>query len=160
MRKALLAAFLLAPAAAQAADGALALAERFCEHRLAGDEAALRAMLTPGLVELVADAEARNAVIAADAPGDKPPLGDGLPWASFPDMAAECRAGEVARADNLTMVEIGYALEAGGRVEWTDRLVLVGEGDALAVDDILFQPFPTDTYRAGMRRLLVDMFDQ
>jgi hypothetical protein len=111
------------------------------------------------LRDLIVEAEARNAVIAEGAPDEKPPLGDGIPLQSFPDRAPKCAVGAVKEADNGAIVEVGYSFlgQAGG--DWTDRLVLRPEEGRLLIDDVLFQTFPTDTYAAGLRRLLMDSFD-
>jgi len=140
----------------EAADGdAAQVARRFCAA--AGDAATLRELMTEGLAGVIAEAEERNRAIAAAAGSDAAPLADGVPYKSMAEEAA-CAPTSVSVSDNLTIVDIAYTVE-GGR-SWTDRLVLKKQPEGLRIDDILFASFPTDTYQAGLRRVLADTFDQ
>ena len=58
------------------------IAQIFCLARIGNDMAPVEGLLTPGLTSAIAAAEAENAVIAAQHPDEKPPLGDGIPWQS------------------------------------------------------------------------------
>ena len=147
------------PGLAVASEPAAEIAARFCAARIAYDEEATRALLTPGLLAAIVDAEARNKVIADSNPDDKPPLGDGIPYAAYPDSPDTCEPGasEVDGSRTLVDVRYGFANDPSG---WTDRLVLVlRNGGALAVDDVLFTRFPTDSEQYGLRRALVESFD-
>lgn len=150
---------LLAAQTGHAAEGAHAIAEKFCAAQVAGDEAAVRALFSPELERVVAEAERRNAAVAAAAPDEKPPLGDGIPYQGFPDRAPECRVGAERTKGGAVEVEIGYDFPAQPNSGWTDRLVIRPAPDGLAIDDILFASFPTDTYQSGLRRVLFDSFD-
>lgn len=127
----LLSAALLAgtPAPADPAE-ATALAERFCALQATGDDAALRAMLTRDLDAALAEAEERNAVLAESMPDEKPPLGDGIPWRSFPEVAESCAPETVRESANATLVEIRYRI-AGEDAGWKDTLVLRPEQGGL-----------------------------
>lgn len=145
------------PVAAQETAGELAA--RFCAARTAGDEEATRALASQALLAAIAEAERRNAAIAAAQPGEKPPLGDGIPWQAFPDMAPQCTPGALRDGGNRVTVDLAYVfpgLKDGG---WTDRVVIVEEGGTRRVDDVLYQQFTTDSTQHGLRRTLSEVFD-
>ena len=96
------------------------------------------ALMTPSLLKVIAEAKARNDVIAKATPDEKPPFGDGIPYQSFPDAAPGCEAGEVVEKPGRTEAEVTYRFPDTPNADWTDRLKLVPEGDKLLVDDILF----------------------
>src|SRR5690606_1463397 len=77
-----------------AADDPRAVAAAFCRARLADDEAATLALLTPALVSVIEEAKARSDVIAKATPDEKPPFGDGIPYQAFPDAAEDCEPGD------------------------------------------------------------------
>ncbi|MCV0396126.1 MAG: hypothetical protein K5872_04890 [Rhizobiaceae bacterium] len=150
----------VAPGIAKAGpDDATAVAERFCALQAKGDDAALRPMLSTALADLLSEAEERNAIIASGAPDEKPPLGDGIPWRTFPDVTEACAPASVRETDNATLVAVRYRI-AGEEAGWKDTLVLRRENGRLAIDDVMYQLFPTDTYRGSLRRFLKDSFDQ
>lgn len=148
-----------APAVASEPDAAAEVAARFCAARLVYDEAATRALLTPGLVAAIAEAEARNKVLADANPDEKPPLGDGIPYAAYPDAPQTCEPGAAAAEDGRRMVDVRYGFDGGGG--WTDRLVTAeAAGGGVLVDDVLYAQFPTDSEQYGLRRALIASFDQ
>lgn len=134
------------------------VSNRFCELQTADDMAGLRELMTADLRAIVEDAEERNAAVADASGHDSAPLAAGIPYRGVVDRPASCLASGVSPAANVTIVDIAYASENGER--WTDRLVLKAETGEMRVDDILFASFPTDTYQAGLRRVLADTFDQ
>ncbi|WP_375451517.1 hypothetical protein [uncultured Devosia sp.] len=97
----------------------------FCFASLGDDMAPAQALLTPKLTAAIATAETRNAVIQARAPDEKPPLGDGLPWRSFPDHADGCRVGTVTTHAAEAGVEIRYSFTDYPDANYTDTLLLV-----------------------------------
>jgi len=135
------------------------LAAAFCAAQTANDENRLRSMMTADLVSVITEAEGRNAAIAETSGEAGAPLANGIPYRSFDEPPVGCRAGNVAPSANVTIVDVAYAA-ASKSGEWTDRIVLKQDNGELRVDDILFAMFPTDTYSAGLRRLLADSFDQ
>lgn len=149
----------LAAAPAGAAERPEAVAEAFCAARLAGDETALRALFTPDLEKVVAEAERRNATAARATPELQPPLAEGVPYQSFPGALSECTVGTTHVTGGGVVIEIKYALENQANSRWSDRLVIMNLDGGAAIDDILFASFPTDTYRSGLRRVLFDSFD-
>ncbi len=143
-----------------AADDPRAVAAAFCKARLANDEAATLALLTPSLVKVIGEAKARSDVIAKATPDEKPPFGDGIPYQSFPDVAEGCEAGEISDKSGSIEVEVTYLFPETPNADWTDRLKLVAEGDKLLVDDILFANVANGEPDQGLRRALFEAFDQ
>jgi hypothetical protein len=143
-----------------AADDPRAVAAAFCKARLANDEAATLALLTPSLVKMIGEAKARSDVIAKATPDEKPPFGDGIPYQSFPDVAKGCEAGEINDKSGSVEIEVNYLFPETPNASWTDRLKLVAEGDKLLVDDILFANVANGEPDQGLRRALFEAFDQ
>ena len=164
MRFAVLVALLLASAAlpaggAFAADDPSAIVEAFCKARLAGDEAATLALLTPSLVKVIDEAKARKDVIAKATPGEKPPIGDGIPYQAFPDLAQDCEAGRVEEKPGRIEIEVNYRFSETPNADWTDRLKLVAESDGLRIDDIMFADVANGEPDQRLRRALFEAFD-
>ena len=67
-------------------------------------------LVTRALGAAIDEAVKKNDAIAAATPDEKPPLGDGVPFQSFPDEAPVCQAGKFA--------------EAGGKRDRRDRIHL------------------------------------
>lgn len=132
----------------------------FCRARKAGSDEETRALLSDALLSTIREAEARNARLAKAAPGDKPPLGDGVPWQSFPDSAPVCQAANAVPEGNRATVEITYDFPDQPNARWTDRLMLVETADgAWRIDDIRYILFATDSRERGLRRALREAFD-
>lgn len=120
----------LAAAPAAADDGTIGLkpeqiGQIFCLSRLGGDEGPIRGIQTPVLAAAIDDAWARNDEwLAANPPGEKPPLGDGIPWQSWPDYAPQCSVGEASYEMDEAGVAIEYAFPAEPDANFTDTLRL------------------------------------
>jgi hypothetical protein len=142
-----------------AADDPRAVAAAFCKARLADDEAATMALLTPSLVKVIEEAKARSDVIAKATPDEKPPFGDGIPYQSFPDVAEGCEASEASDKTGIE-IEVKYLFPKTPNADWTDRLKLVTEGDKLLVDDILYANVANGEPDQGLRQALFEAFDQ
>lgn len=110
----------------------------FCIARLGNDMAPVEGLLSPVLAAAIGYAEARNAVIAAAAPDEKPPLGDGVPWQAFPDYAPVCTASVSEPDSPEPVVDITYAFPDQPAAGWTDKLLLAREGDVFRIYDIAF----------------------
>lgn len=116
----------------------------FCMARQGNDMAAISGLLSPVLAAAIAHAEARNDVIQRAAPGEKPPLGDGIPWQSHPDYASQCTVGAVETSATASGVSITYSFEGEPAAEFTDVLVLVpvpadaGLPPVLRIDDVAY----------------------
>lgn len=110
----------------------------FCIGRTGNDEAIVRALLTPELTAAVDVALAENEVLQQAAPDEKPPLGDGIPWASYQDYASECAPGAVAETDGITEIEIVYGFPDYPSEGFSDRLVLKRVGAYLRIDNMIY----------------------
>lgn len=96
----------------------------FCIGSLGNDMAPVEALLTPDLSAAIAAANAASEAYEAANPGDKPPMGDGVPWRSWPDYADGCTvsAGTV-EADRATVI-INYSFAAEASANYSDTLQL------------------------------------
>jgi hypothetical protein len=156
----LFASAVLSAAGAYAAEDPRDVGEAFCKARLAGDEAATLALLTPALAKVIEEAKARNDVIAKATPDEKPPFGDGIPYQAFPDVAQDCEVGAVSEKPGRLEIEVTYLFPETPKANWSDRLKLVAEGDRLLIDDIVFANVANGEQDHGLRRVLFEAFDQ
>ena len=145
---------------ALAADTPRAIAEKFCATRLDGDEKALRLLLTASLLKAIEEAEARNDIIAKASPDEKPPLGDGIPYQTYPDMAPECEVGAEKQVDGRTEIELRNVFPDAKGADWTDRLVLLESEGRLLIDNVIFETSVNDTDEISLRSVLFNAFDQ
>ena len=97
----------------------------FCIGSLGNDMAPVEAILTADLAAVIAEAEEKDAAFAAAHPGDKPPLGDGLPWRSWPDYADGCAVGEALTEREMAIVPITYSFSEAPDATYTNELTLV-----------------------------------
>jgi hypothetical protein len=129
----------------------------FCMSRLGNDMAPVEAILTPELTTAIADAETKNTAYEERNPGEKPPLGDGLPWQDAPDYAAECKVGQATLMMDEASVRIDYGFPEYPAGNFTDTLMLklipgeYGE-NVWRIDNVVFAD-------GNMRDLLVLAFD-
>jgi hypothetical protein len=100
------------------------LGQIFCFSRLGNDEAVLDGVLTAELKTAIADAWTKNEAYEKQYPGEKPPLGDGIPWQARPDYAAECTVGLVTLMKTDAKVEINYVFPEDAAANFTDTLLL------------------------------------
>ena len=137
-RHVLFAALVIALPAPALADNstAEALARTFCAAMVDGmlDPVTL---VTPDLGEAIETAMARNAEIQAAAPDEKPPLGDGVPWASWPDKPDTCETEVTEAYDGAAMVNVTYSFTAAPDATYTDTLVLMQSEAGWAIDDVV-----------------------
>lgn len=96
----------------------------FCIGSLGNDMAPVEALLTPDLTAVIAGAWVKNAQAESANPGDKPPLGDGIPWRSYPDYADGCEAFEGLTDADHAFVEITYSFASEPSANYTNTLVL------------------------------------
>lgn len=129
-----------------------ALGELFCALTRDGDQFAPRYLLTRSLTTDIEAAQQASDAWSAAHPGDKPPLGDGVQFASFPDGAPVCNVGAIADGPGAeTLVDIQYIVGAAPEGNWTDRLVLRTEDGLPRIDDILYG---SERYELGLRKAL------
>jgi hypothetical protein len=101
------------------------LGEIFCMARLGNDIGPVTGILSPALTAAIAEAEAKDAAWAAANPGDKPPLGDGIPWQTWPDYAPKCSVRNVSlNSAGYAEVEIRYDFPSTPHAEYSDTLLL------------------------------------
>lgn len=127
-----------APAAQPTTETPVQVAQKFCDTHLPGTleaEQATMQLLTPSLRAAMDEAVKKNEAWEAAHPGEKPPLGDGVPFQSYPDVAEKCAAGAVS-ADG-TEVDIEYQFD-DPLANWTDRVKLATVDGKQMVDDILY----------------------
>jgi hypothetical protein len=96
----------------------------FCLSRIGNDEAVVAGILTDDLEAALTAAEQKNADYAKTYPGEKPPLGDGVPWQSSPDYARRCDVGLVTLSKSDARVEIKYGFENDPAADYVDTLIL------------------------------------
>jgi hypothetical protein len=100
------------------------IGEAFCLSRLTGDTGPIDGLLSPELRVAIAEAETKNAAIQKQAPDEKPPLGDGIPWQSWTDYADTCTVGAVTFMQDEANVAIDYAFTEYPDANFTDTLEL------------------------------------
>lgn len=100
------------------------IAEIFCIGSVGNNMAPVEALLSHDLKALVAEAWEMNAAYETANPGDKPPLGDGLPWRTWPDYADGCIAGEGLAERESAYVDVTYTFAEASEASYTNTLVL------------------------------------
>ena len=128
-----------------------AAAENFCAFLETSRSHPDKALFTPALQNAIAVAEKRNAAIAKAHPGEKPPLGDGVPYQAFPDHADFCRPGQNLHIDHQLYMEVAYIFADAMNANWTDRLKLVKTDAGWKIDDIVYGPDYNNTLRGVLR---------
>lgn len=112
------------PAVAQEDNSAEQLGETFCAARLAGDMEPIAERLTRDLWSAITTAYDQNEAWVAANPGENPPLGDGVRWASFPDQPDECTPGEPQWEMDEARLKISYGFANAPDAAFTDTLLL------------------------------------
>lgn len=100
------------------------IGEIFCIGSLGNDMAPVEALLTPEFTAAIAEAYATNDAYEAAHPGDKPPLGDGVPWRSWQDYADGCTVGAIQVQADFATVEVDYSFAAEPAANYTNTLML------------------------------------
>lgn len=114
------------------------IAEMFCLARTVGDMSLVEPYISADLDYAVKEASAKTLLAQQKAPDEKPPLGDGIPWQSFPDQAPECLVDYAAPANDPAEVRITYTFATTPDANWTDTLVIRKVDGAWMIDDIMF----------------------
>jgi hypothetical protein len=115
------------------------VAEMFCMARIVGDMSLVSDYLSADLYAAVGRALVRNDEIQKQYPDEKPPLGDGVPWASYPDAVPTCVVDYEAAETTPAAVPITYSFPDTPDASWTDTLVLVEVDGDWQLDDVLYQ---------------------
>lgn len=125
------------PALAQTATATQILAQEYCAAVIANDEVAAEALMNPMLRQAIALARVADAAYEKAHPGDKPPLGDGLPLTGFPDSVQSCAAEVISPSE----VVVTYAPDLDPATFWRDRLIVDTTGaSGPLIADIRFAP--------------------
>lgn len=95
-------------------------------------------LVTRSLSEQINQAQRKNDEIAAAVPNEKPPLGDGVPYQSYPDEAPVCKVGKLTDKGKTQLLEIIYQFPDNPQGNWADRLELIVEDGRLRIDNVLF----------------------
>jgi hypothetical protein len=140
----------------RAGDTPESVVSAFCAAHAAAAVNAHDPLLSPSLKQLIADAWTKNGEYEAAHPGDKPPLGDGIQFQAYPDWAPICRPGAVSSGVTDTTVDVEYVFPDTEGSDWTDRLVLLVEGDRLLIDDVLYG---SEQFNLGLRAVLQSIVD-
>ncbi|MFH1797436.1 MAG: hypothetical protein ABIK36_09010 [Pseudomonadota bacterium] len=164
MKRSLLAAALIsmaifgASAEDQPRSAAAAFGAAFCLMKDNPPGADLLVLVTPSLADEIGKALAKNDEIQKAHPDEKPPLGDGIPFQSFPDVSPKCQVGKVEGEGTGAVVEIRHGFPDTPRADYADRIVL-GEGwtkGALGIDDVLYGE---EGGGGTLRRTLAEAFE-
>jgi hypothetical protein len=99
--------------------------EIFCISSLGNDMTPAGAMLTDDLKAVIEDAFERSNAYQLAHQGDKPPLGDGVPWRTLPDYADGCTVGEASVKDLMATVVINYTFSEYPEANYSNSLVLL-----------------------------------
>jgi hypothetical protein len=119
----------------------------FCRARQAGDTSTIERLTTPALLAAIAHAQAVSDAFLIASPGEKPPLGDGVPWQAHPDRADRCTPGEPVVDGMTARIAIAYDFAEQPDAAWIDTLVLVltatpapdsPDRQSWRIDDVVF----------------------
>ena len=108
----------------------------FCISSLGNDMGPAFALLTPDLATVITSAQERNNAFELEHPGEKPPLGDGLPWRTWQDYADGCAVGTVDLSDGLARVAIDYSFSDSPEANYSNELVIRMQDDFWVIDDV------------------------
>ena len=113
-----------------------AVAKSYCAAIIANDEAKAEMLLSDSLLLAITKARETNRLFEAAHPGDKPPLGDGLPLTGYPDRPSTCTPTDIRDGSVTLRYELAYAPEAG----WQDKLIFETSTGRTKIADVLFGP--------------------
>jgi hypothetical protein len=97
----------------------------FCIGRLGNDMSPVSGVMNDDLAALIEDAFASSNAYLDDHPGEKPPMGDGVRWSTFPDYADGCTVGDASVQDLVAYVGINYAFSDYPEANYSDTLMLL-----------------------------------
>jgi hypothetical protein len=130
----------------------------FCITRVGNDMAPVEAIITASLKKAIAKADALDAAWGKKNPGEKPPLGDGIPWQSSPDYAPKCMADHASLEMDEARVSINYTFPDDAGANFTDVLHLKLVPDPIMGDKIWRIDDVTFPDKTSMRQELIDAF--
>ena len=113
-------------------------AEMFCMARMVGDMSLVSDYLSSKLYTAVGQALVRNDEIRKQFPDEKPPLGDGVRWASYPDAVPGCTVDYAGANSTPTAIAVTYEFPDAPDAGWTDTLLLVEIDGEWQLDDVQY----------------------
>lgn len=139
IRLAILALVLPAPIHAQDSLDMVQAGARFCEFlQQRQTDTGPGHLLTQNLANAISAALERNHALQAETPDEKPPLGDGVPWTSFPDRPDGCTIGAADMDGDSATLPVTYGFAGAPDAAYTDTLVLRHEDGAWRIADVVF----------------------
>ena len=112
--------------------------EMFCLARTVGDMSMVADYFSSELYTAVGRAMLKNAEIQKQQPDEKPPLGDGIPYASFPDAPTECLVDYDGAKAHPTTIAVTYKFADAPDAGWSDTLVLREVEGEWQLDDVVY----------------------
>lgn len=97
----------------------------FCISMLGNDMTPAGSVLTDDLMGLIDTSFERSNEYLLTHPGDKPPLGDGVPWRTLLDYADGCTVGESSVRDLVATVVINYTFSGYPEANYSNSLMLL-----------------------------------
>jgi hypothetical protein len=135
-----------------------AFGEVFCLVKDLPAAAGMEMIVTPSLADEIAAAWKKNEIIAKAHPDEKPPLGDGIPFQSYPDLTPRCEVGVITGEGVGAVVEIRHLFPDAPGANYSDRLV-VGQGwrpGVFGIDDVLYG---AEGDKGSLRKALAEAFE-
>lgn len=114
------------------------VAQIFCETTQDGNNEPPDDILSASLIEEIRIANQKNQHAIEMEPGDKPPLGDGIPYQGYQDHAPGCAVGTVSGSADDLKVEIRHSFPGDPKSNWSDFLLLKKVNKTWKIDDILY----------------------
>ncbi len=129
----------------------------FCNFTKTAHFDAPEEILTADLIQEIATAKEKNAKIIDTAPDQKPPLGDGIPYQSYPDIAPDCEIGTVTNTGEEVKVEIKHIFPNEPKADWSDFLVLKHLNEQWKIDDVIYEKADS---KESLRSALISLFEK
>ncbi len=115
------------------------VAETFCVAMIVGDMTMISDHLTSELYKAIGQALLKNDEIQKQHPDEKPPLGDGVPWASYQDAVSDCAVDYDAAKNTPATIPITYSFPDAPDAGWTDTLVLKVVDGEWQLEDVRYE---------------------
>lgn len=114
------------------------VAETFCMARTVGDMSLVEDEFSSELYQTIGHALLKNAEQQKAHPDEKPFLGDGIPYASYPDRPDECLVDYEGAKAHPTEVAVTYKFAGAPDAGWTDTLILRDVDGKWELDDVMY----------------------
>lgn len=117
------------------------IGEAYCLSQTGNDVGLITGLLSTGLKAAIDGAQARSDAIEKKNPGEKPPLGDGVPWHSYADYAPICHVTDIKpdAVTGKTALKLNYEFPDYPDANFADTIILIKtENDVLRIDDLQY----------------------